>query len=131
MGLWSQCCLVAVHTFVFYDFLQARPVNASLGLRLRAGYEQLAKFYETPPGSASTLASRAGPAANLSASAFMVPLTLRHFPVNAAANQAAAPSAAMPGRRLLQPPTVPLAQFYDAACEHPAEPPHALTVLVS
>lgn len=89
-------------------------------LLLRAGYEQLVKYLMTPPGSASALSHHAGAAISLSASAFLVPLTLQHFPANTTSKQAAAFPAATPGRRLQEPPIVSLANFYSTACKGPA-----------
>lgn len=76
---------------------------------------QLVKFLKKPPGSAPALSNRAGAETSLPASAFLVPLTLCQLPANATSKQAAAPPAALPGRRLQEPPIVSLANFYSTA----------------
>ena len=96
-------------------------------LPLRAGFDQLASFFKTPLRSASKGPGHTESVANLSASDFLVPITLRAAPVNATSNQAAAASGAAAGRRLLQtPPTVPQTNSYDVFCARPAVLPHAL-----
>jgi hypothetical protein len=92
-----------------------------------AGFEQLAKFLSKPLRNASAPAGHAGAEADLDASAFMIPITLR-FPANATSAQAAAaPSAAAAGRRLLQAACnpgdrlcVPIDNTFDLLCERPA-----------
>ena len=121
LGLQSLCCLL-LHT-------DQPPSTWALCLHrcllLRAGYAQLAKFYETPPGSAAALHSHAESANNLSASAFQVPITLHAFPVNRTSKQAAAPSAATPGRRLQEPPELTTGNYFAIACKGPLAPAHA------